>query len=176
MNIALHNLTKELEESFSKLIRQYGFSLLIVDENRLELATAECRVSISLERYEYGFTVTIYDLCEPSGLEYHYPYVMYIRCHEYPHNVRRYNDELSPDRNFICDMTDLADKLTYWCSDMLAGDFSNIREPYKAFVSFVEVNTPKVVNLPAGDPIKEKFWKGDYTWIRDLRLRDESNL
>jgi hypothetical protein len=56
----------------------------------------------------------------------------------------------------------------------LAGDFASIRgQGYHKFATYIQSRMPVVLTFPANDPIKVKFWQGDFTRAWDLQEREK---
>lgn len=172
----LSRITQELPQVFRTLIDRYGFALQVEGEHRLFLRSPRCVIDITFERYEGGFRVDLGDPCdEHDRHDYDYLLVMAMRRPDYRGSVRRYDDSLSEEQVLRLRLGALRDNLVRYCSDLLAGDFASIRqEGYHELAAYIKARMPMVLNMPADDPIKAKFWRGDYTWARDLQEREHA--
>lgn len=72
--------------------------------------------------------------------------------------------------------------LIEWYPDLLRGDFSTLEagNRYQNYVSEIEnLTLGPLQTLPYDDPIKQKFWANDVSWVQDLKERlkqaDRSN-
>jgi hypothetical protein len=165
-------LIEQLREAFGKLTKRFGFALHIEEEELLlSLRSPSCIIDIVFERYEDGFSVS---LTNPQDklIEYNYLVLMSMRCPGYPE--RGYNRSLSKEQNLLCYIDELCENLISYFPDLLSGDFTAIqREGYVELASYINARMPLVVNMELDDPISVKFWRGDLTWARDLREREQ---
>lgn len=169
----LSRVAQDLPEVLGALIDQYAFVPQVEDEHRLSLRSPRCIIDIAFERYEYGFSVHLGNPRDEQD-RYDYLLVMTMRHPGYRGSVRRYDDSLSEEQNLRFDLGELRDNLVRYCPDLLAGDFASIRrEGYHELADYIKARMPVVLNMPANDPIKAKFWQGDFTWARDLQEREQ---
>ena len=169
----LSRVAQDLPEVLGALFGQCGFVPEMEDEHRLSLRSPHCIIDIAFERYDYGFWVQLSNPREEQD-QYDYLFVMTMRHPGYRRSVRGYDDSLSEVQNLRLDLKALRDDLVRYCPDLLAGDFASIRqEGYHEFAAYIKDRMPVVLNMPANDPIKVKFWQGDFTWARDLQEREQ---
>lgn len=108
---------------------------------------------------------------------YDYPFVMVIRHPDYLESMRPHDESLTEEQNLLLKLGVLSDNLIRYYPDLLAGNFAAIRqEGYHELASYIQARMPVVLNMPAADPINAKFWRGDFTWARDLQERERAGL
>lgn len=151
-------------------MRRYGFTFKIKDHCVI-LTTEGCQLLIRFERRERGYFVDFLNPRDATHREYCFRYIMGLRrC--YSRKVYTYDQNLSQEDNLRNDLTNLEEVLIYSCSDLLSGDFGTLlQEGYLEYESFISEYTPYVMNLPRTDPVSAKFWKGDLSWVDDLKER-----
>jgi hypothetical protein len=167
----------QLPEAVKPLIDGYGFSMHVIDDFRFELLSPDCRLRYTAERYGPSVWVSIQDPKSSTQSEYDLVTVIALRDPSYYTTLRRTHAPVPDSAQLLIKVEKLTDILLRFCPDMLEGDFRKVNaEGYRDLEDYVRSNTPRVVNLPKGHPIKEKFWKGDLSWITDLKSLDSSGV
>lgn len=172
----LSRVAPDLPEVFRVMTDRYGFVLHFEDEYWLSLRSPHCIIDITFERYGSGFFIVLVNPLDDQD-RYDYPFVMVIRHPECFGAMPPHDESLTEERNLLLKLNVLSDNLIRYCPDLLAGNFATIRqEGYYELASYIEARMPVVLNMPAADPIKAKFWRGDLTWAKDLQEREQARL
>lgn len=170
----LAQIAPGLPHVFEPLVSRYRFTVHVESEGKLILRSDRCIVEITVERYGGGVSVVELRAPDPRAKPYRYLYVMIMRNPECRGGHAPSGDESLPDeQRLLKGLRRLNDNLVRYCPDLLVGDFSAIEQQgYQALATYIKTRMPVVLSMPPEDPIKVKFWQGDFSWVDDLRERE----
>ena len=163
--------TAIIQSIFQGIIAKFSFTTHWVNEHLLSLRSRNCIIDIAFERYGAGFFVSF---ASPNDLSNKFDYFpLYLLRSSFPEKKPlEVQVFISDTDELLANLTAFADDLFLNFQDILRSGVSVIDfRAYQELNSYIAANTPIVINLPTNDPIAQKFWKGNATWIGDLQNR-----